>query len=292
VQGDLLGQARAQLQEQADAPFKKGDRQSVLTKVLATNALARIESGQVVNRFWKAPYGEPEWVTIPEGEFWMGSEKGQDSEKPVHKLHLPEFRISRVPVTNAQYALFIKDSGAKAPENWRSGQVPAGMENHPVTEVSWYDAMGYCKWLGERIDQPVTLPSEAEWEKAARGDKDKREYPWGDEWVDLYCNSDELGLNETTPVGLFLNGASSYGVLDLSGNVYEWTRSELKDYPYQIEDGREDTKNKDAGPIFRGGSFGNGSRDVRCANRTYGPLGGFSDIGFRVVVSPNASLKL
>lgn len=288
VEGDLLGKARAQLQKQADAPFKKGDRQAVLTKVLATNALTRIESGQVVNRFWKLPWGEPEWVTIPAGEFWMGSEKGEPDEKPLRKLHLPEFQISRVPVTNAQYAIYIKDSGANPPDGWRGGQIPAGLENHPVVRVTWYDAMKYCTWLGEKTQKPVTLPSEAEWEKAARGDKDKREYPWGD-WAELHCNSDELGLNETTPVGLFLNGASPYGVLDLSGNVWEWTRSLYKNYPYQ-NDGREVVAAKDDNLLVRrGGSFFNSSRVVRCAFRlSYDPDGRDNLIGFRVVVSPRS----
>jgi len=304
VEGDLMGLARSQLKQQADAPIIKDDRQSVLTKVLATNALARIESGQVVTRFWKRPYGEPEWITIPAGEFWMGSEKGDDDERPLHKLYLPEFQISRVPITNAQYELFVKDKEWKSPEHWHGGQVPSGLENHPVVHVTWHDALEYCRWLGKKINQLLTLPSEAEWEKAARGDQDQREYPWG-EWVDLHCNSSELGWNRTTPVGLFLNGASPYGVLDLSGNVWEWTRSiallregkiqngvQEFNYPYNPNDGREDLMaDNNHTRTIRGGAFYFTSGLVRCTFRDVDlPNNKSSSFGFRVIVHSSASL--
>lgn len=219
VEGDLLGEAQKRLKKQADAPFKKGDKAAVLAKITASNALARIETKQVATRFWKLPYGEPEWITIPAGKFWMGESRN------TRQVELPEYRISRVPVTNAQYAFYVKDTNAKPPEHWRGGEVPPGLDNHPVVRVTWYEALEYCKWLGGKIQQAVTLPNEAEWEKAARGDKDKREYPWGDDWHELHCNSRKLGLDDTVPVGLFLNGASPYGVLDMSGNVWEWTQT-------------------------------------------------------------------
>lgn len=291
VEGDLLGEARKRLKKQADAPFKKGDKASVLAKITASNALARLESGQVVAHFWKPPYGEPEWITIPAGEFWMGADKSRyDDERPQHKLHLPEYKIARVPVTNAQYALYVQDvKDTKAPEHWRGGVVPPGFESHPVVNVSWNDALAYCKWLGEKIQKPVTLPSEAEWEKAARGGSDKRNYPWGDDWRELHCNSDELGLNDTTPVGLFLNGASPYGLLDMSGNVWEWTRSIWADkfkYPYQLNDGREELQSNEY-RVLRGGAFDYRSVDARCSSRDLNdPAFGDRNPGFRVVVSP------
>ncbi len=301
VEGDLLGQARQRLQEQADAPIQRGERKSVLQKVTAMNTLARIESGQIVASYWKPPWGEPEWVTIPAGEFWLGDDNSRyEDERPSHRVSLPECQIARVPVTNAQYALYVIDAKAKPPEHWRGGQTPKGLENHPVVNVSWHDALAYCNWLGEKIGKPVKLPSEAEWEKAARGAADQRAYPWG-AWQELRCNSSELGLGETTPVGLFLNGASPYGLLDMSGNVWEWTRSiaqqweegrkkvvqEFK-YPYKADDGREDLE---AGDLFsrvlRGGSWNVNQDLARCAYRNWNrPDDGFSRLGFRVVVSP------
>ena len=186
-----------------------------------------VESGQfgVTSQFWKAPYGEPDWVTIPAGEFWMGSEKGDSDEKPIHRIHLPEYQIGRVPVTNVQYALYVADANVKPPSNWNNNQPPKGKENHPVVNVTWREAISYCNWLSQKINREVRLPSEAQWEKAARGDKDQREYPWGDKWEDFKCNTEELGLGDTSPVGLFRSGASPYGVLEMSGNVWEWTRS-------------------------------------------------------------------
>jgi formylglycine-generating enzyme required for sulfatase activity len=159
-----------------------------------------------------------------------------------------------------------------------------------VVNVSWVEALAYCQWLSEKIEKQVSLPSEAEWEKAARGDQDKRAYPWGPGWRELHCNSSELGLADTTPVGLFLNGASPYGVLDMSGNVCEWTRTIYDDkfkYPYHIEDGREDLKSNSS-RVLRGGSFSNDADLARCAYRLGRDPGDFvRNFGFRVmVVSP------
>ena len=296
VEGDLLGQVRLRLQKQADAPLKKGDKPALLAKLGAMNALSKIESGKIISQFWKAPWGEPDWVSIPAGEFWMGDDKSKyDDEKPAHRLYLHEYQIARVPITNAQYAIYVRDSGAKAPEHWRGGQVPAGLENHPVVNVSWHNALAYCKWLGEKINKPISLPSEAEWEKAAKGPIStlqspitNRNYPWGESWKELHCNSSELGLNETTPVGLFLNGANPYGLLDMSGNAWEWTRSEgSKDYPYNPDDGREDLSWRDIIRVLRGGSFNSNVDGVRCAYRLRLEPGGLYNFGgFRVMVSP------
>jgi formylglycine-generating enzyme required for sulfatase activity len=208
-----------------------GSLESLSRTLAPLNALERITKNISISQYWHDDFGEPEWVTIPAGNFWMGSENAWGG-KPLHELYISEFQIACVPVTNAQYAIYVKDTGALPPKHWPRDKIHVGLESHPVVGVSWYDALAYCKWLGEKTHKIITLPSEAEWEKAARGNEDKREYPWGADYSwqsDLRCNSKELGLNKpqgtTTPVGLFLNGRSPYCVLDMSGNVWEWTRS-------------------------------------------------------------------
>jgi len=201
-----------------------------------------------------------EWVTIPAGEFLMGSDKTKDKqafddETPQHTLILPEYRIARVPVTVAQLAAFVKATGF---------QTAAGLDaekkaHHPVTNVSWHDAVAFCQWAG------VRLPTEAEWEKAARG-ADGRIWPWGNQQPTAkLCNFNNT-VKDTTPVGRYPDGASPFGVLDMAGNVWEWTSSLSKSYKYDAQDGREDPAGSGARAL-RGGSFGRGARRVRCACR-------------------------
>ena len=284
----LNGEERERrLQAELDKPLdKQPNRESVLRRVAAANALSMIQSGQfgVGTQFWKMPWGEPDWVTVPAGEFWMGSKKGEALEKPLHKVGLETVQIAQVPVTNAQYALFVADQKVDPPSHWRSGRPPKGEENHPVVRVSWYNAQAYCRWLSDKIGRAVRLPTEAEWEKAARGDQDQREYPWGDEWAELKCNSYELGLESTSPVGLFTSGASPYGCLDMAGNVWEWCQSQYASYPYKRDDGREGLSG-DAVRVMRGGSWSHHRYGARGASR-YGdhPILRIVDVGFRVVV--------
>jgi formylglycine-generating enzyme required for sulfatase activity len=235
---------------------------------------------------WEKTLGFPV-VWIPPGPFLMGSDKERDpqaydDELPQHEVNLPGYWIGRTPVTVAQFRLFVEESGHEVDK--RSLSVP---EDHPVRYISWHDALAYCRWLSRRAGLPVTLPSEAEWEKAARG-TDGRIYPWGDAppTEDLCNFSGNVG--DTTPVGRYSpQGDSPYGCADMAGNVWEWTRSHWKDYPYDSEDGRE---NLDAGNdvrrVLRGGAFYSDTRSVRCAYRGYYyPSGRLGDYGFRVVVS-------
>ena len=284
LESDLPGEVQRRLQQEADQPLpekasKEARRAAVLRKVAAMNALARVESGQLAMRFWKPPWGEPEWVTVPAGEFWMGG-KSEYGDNPVHRVQVAEFQIARVPVTNAQYAHYVADAQIQPPEYWRGGQPPKGRDNHPVVNVSWHGALGYCQWLSQKIGQPVRLPTEAEWEKAARGDQEPRTYPWGDDWRELHCNSDELGLGETSPVGLFLNGASPYGCLDMVGNVWEWTSG-----------GREDLQG-DKARVLRGGAFFDSRGLTRCACRVgRGPDLRLVNLGFRPLCSRSQKLN-
>lgn len=225
---------------------------------------------------------EFDWVTIPAGEFSMGSDKQKDSqardnELPQHQVYLPEYRIARVPVTNAQYKLFVEATGHRPPKHWQNGAIPQGKESHPVVTVTWHDAQVFCRWAG------VRLPTEAEWEKAARG-PDGRIWPWGNEEpTEERCNF-AWKVGDTTPVGTYPKGASPYDVLDMAGNVWEWTSSLFRQYPYRTDDGREDLEGASI-HLLRGGSFANNDYNVRCAYRGGSlPVNVIVYFGFRVVV--------
>ena len=261
---------------------KRATTEWIEQRSAAMSVLVRAGAG-----YWTAPYGEPEWVEIPAGEFMMGSEKGEKREKPVHRVHVDSYAIARVPVTNAQYQLFVTATGYSVPEHWQDGRPPKELESHPVVYVSWRDALAYCHWLGQMTGKEITLPTEAEWEKAARGDKDDREYPWGDSFDRLRCNSSELSLGSTTPVGIFPDGASPYGVLDMSGNVWEWSQSKYVAYPYRPGDGRDMTDESDDGRVLRGGSWLRDQGLARAAYRRYNrPPNRSGNVGFRVVCRP------
>ncbi|MBC8252903.1 MAG: formylglycine-generating enzyme family protein [Ardenticatenia bacterium] len=240
-----------------------------------------------------APPPEPDVVLIPAGEFTMGSDPGSDpyafdDQQPQHTLYLPDYYLAKTPVTNAQYAAFVQAAGHDPPSHWDGGKPPSGKEDHPVVNVTWHDAVAYGNWLAQATGKPYRLPSEAEWEKGARG-SDGRIYPWGNQWDVARCNSREGGKGDTTPVGAYPEGASPYGLLDMVGNVWELTRSAYEVYPYDPEDGREDLEASDATRrTARGGSFGDDQRLVRCAFRTeIGPLARFRGTGFRVMLAPD-----
>jgi formylglycine-generating enzyme required for sulfatase activity len=188
-------------------------------------------------------------------------------------------------VTQAQYQVYVEATRASAPDLWEGGKPLPGREEHPVVSVSWGDAQRYCAWLTEITGHVNRLPTEAEWEKAARG-TDGRLFPWGDEWDATRCNTVESGREATVPVGSHASGASPYGVLDMAGNVWEWTSSARADYPYDAADGREGADESNCGRrVVRGGSFLLDQKYARCAIR-YG-----SDperrpwmYGFRIVV--------
>jgi formylglycine-generating enzyme required for sulfatase activity len=226
----------------------------------------------------------------------MGNDKhadpqAYDDESPQHRVTLPGYWVGRYPVTVGQFRGFVEGSGYYL-ENETGLQNP---DDYPMTDVTWYDAVSYCWWLAVRSGVRVILPSEAEWEKAARG-TDGRNYPWGDEWDPRRCSTFKGGGQGTTPVGQYPKGASPYGCLDMAGNVWEWTRSlwggEWEEpeygYPYNPNDGRE---NLDApgnvSRVLRGGSWDYTRDDARCAVRYwFFPDFWLDLIGFRVVVSP------
>ena len=234
-------------------------------------------------------------VLIPAGEFVMGRDDGPPGEGAAHKLFLPSFFIDRNLVTIEQYARFIRARGPVGPKGEMyldvadddnrihpagdSWQVEPGWENHPASEMAWHGAVAYCKWLEKR------LPSEAEWEKAARG-TDRRLYPWGNG-----PPTPELAFfggyrGESVPVGRYPKGRSPYGVMDMAGQVWEWTRSIAKGYPYDPKDGREDL----SAPyprVTRGGNASSGPDGLTATSRHLVDPGrqarGHAYYGFRCV---------
>jgi formylglycine-generating enzyme required for sulfatase activity len=257
----------------------------------------------------RAPF-EPEMVLVEAGAFVMGSDPEVDpsaypEELPQHTLYLPEYAIGRTPVTNAQYERFLRATRHDPPRHWRflrfkRRRAPFRRGEYPVVNVSWHDARAYCAWLSEATGKPYRLPTEAEWEKAARG-IDGRIYPWGNEWDPALCHTSESAEEEAAvAVDLHPGGASPYGLLDAVGNVWEWTTSlwgeELDDpafkYPYDPADGRENW----AAPryvrrVLRGVSFYNDRSFARCAARyRYSPYNNFGSVGFRVALSYRSAM--
>lgn len=243
----------------------------------------------------RGEYIEPELITIPAGPFRMGSTEEQvkageadEDETPQHTVVLSEFRMARYPVTNAEYQRFVAARGSESPMGWREGQYPDGRGDEPVTHVSWKDAKTYCLWLSERTGKVYDLPTEAEWEKAARG-TDGRVWPWGDDRDPTKANSLEDGPGGTTPVGSYSPaGDSPYGLADMAGNVWEWTRSLLRPYPYEKDDGRE-SEEGEGQRVLRGGVFFYALWDARsCARFWDNPVRRNWSYGFRLVVRPSS----
>jgi serine/threonine-protein kinase len=164
-------------------------------------------------------------VRIPAGSFIMGYDKRHPDEGPLHtEAIVHAFWIDQYEITNHAYARFVEATGHQPPDHWRGASFAAGNERLPVSYVTWHDADAYCRWAGKR------LPTEAEWEKAARG-TDGRLFPWGDTFDAQKANSPQAGLGRLMPVGSFPRGKSPYGLFDVAGNVWEWTDSWYQPYP-------------------------------------------------------------
>jgi formylglycine-generating enzyme required for sulfatase activity len=214
----------------ADLEAKLAEAQATLKK-LEPEAKRRAKWGDVRTH----PQDGKEMVRVPVGAFLYSDEK--------KKIELPEFWIDKTPVTNAEYARFVAAAGHKPPRHWEGRVPPKEMADHPVVDVSWHDAVAYAGWAGK------WLPTEEQWEKAARG-TDGRGYPWGD-WEEDRCNIKETGIRGTTAVGQYSpDGDSPFSCVDMAGNVWEWTVTE--------EDDRR---------VVRGGSWDYNQNHARCAAR-------------------------
>jgi formylglycine-generating enzyme required for sulfatase activity len=228
----------------------------------------------------------PDMILIPEGNVLMGTstvhvryllstEEWAEEwyshdmfriEQPQHTILVPAFEIARYPVTNAEYHLFVWETGYRVPRFWTGFRYEEELANHPVVGISRVDALAYCEWLSREVGMKYRLPNEVEWERAARGDDD-RIYPWGNTFDPWRCNTSESGRRATVEVGSFSPGGDSpWGVNDLIGNIWEWTSTILRAYPYDPNDGRESLSSTDV-CVIRGGSWFYSRKLARCSAR-------------------------
>jgi formylglycine-generating enzyme required for sulfatase activity len=202
----------------------------------------------------------------------MGRDDGAELERPAHSVDVKSFFIDRNEVTNEEYQRFISATGRRPPSHWAGGKIPGGQMKFPVINVSWKEANDYARWSKKR------LPTEAEWEFAARG-ADNRVYPWGNEWKPDYANAGQGKKGRLFKAGYYNPGASPFGALDMCGNVWEWTASDFKDYP-----GRKiHSSLAGAGlKVIRGGAY---DADLKSSTTTYrravSPNHGYDKTGFR-----------
>ncbi|MCA1583772.1 MAG: formylglycine-generating enzyme family protein [Acidobacteria bacterium] len=255
----------------------------------------------------------PRFVRVPAGEFTMGADDGDEDERPAHRVFVDAFHLAIHPITNDQYADFVRQRPHPVPAlrelprvvtpaqepafrelagayAWRGGKMPKERGRHPVTLVAYTDAAMYCRWLGEQIGQPVRLATEAEWERAARGGVDGRHYPWGDDIDPSRANFlPEPALKRhrgTRPVGSYPSNA--FDLSDMVGNVWEWVADWYRPDAYRNGDQRNPR-----GPsigrlrLVRGGSWvTHDVRQLRCAHRHEVPVDTYAySIGFRVAYS-------
>ena len=200
---------------------------------------------------------EPDMIAVPEGRFLMGEARKQTFVRLFH--------IERCPVSNREYQRFIEDAGVQPPPHWRNGAPPESRLDHPVVNVTFYEAQAYAEWAGKR------LPLGWEWEKAARGE-DGRLFAWGDAFDESRCNTLEGGVDDTTSCGRYPDGASPYGVLDLCGNVWEWALDKAP----MLTTFR----------MLRGGSWFSPAQFARCESINWlSPEYRQPDVGFRCVKS-------
>lgn len=239
----------------------------------------------------------------------MGDNRMREA-MPQHRQEVGAFAIARYPVTNGEYGEFIVAGGYETEAywtgmgwKWQRGRLGEKAEpyfwheprlngaRYPVVGVSWYEAVAFCNWMSARDHATYRLPTEREWEYAARGADRARNFPWGDTFERGRANTAEAGFGGTTPVTHFPAGISPFGVWDMAGNVFEWTLSKWGSswkelqfvYPYRPESGCEDAEGSGA-RVMRGGSWFNSSQEALCAHRARYLAGSRgSSIGFRVV---------
>jgi formylglycine-generating enzyme required for sulfatase activity len=230
-------------------------------------------------------------VAIPEGAFWMGSDQHQENEAPCHRVWIDRFALGRFPVTNRLYKIYVEETRVAAPVFWCEGMFCD--PDQPVVGVTWYEATAFCRWLSRRTDGIVRLPTEAEWERAARGRREKSLYPWGDEPP---SERPFQGYNPRTggPERVGVNEPNEFGLYDMSEGVHEWC-SDYYDRDYYRASAANNPQGAASGKrrASRGGSWRHHIKFSRCAARSSLPPDfRYADYGFRIAITLNSPRHL
>jgi sulfatase modifying factor 1 len=275
-----------------------GDQKSYSTEIgeAAKKAGAAVDPARI----------EPEMVLIPVGPFLMGSDHLTKAEKPIHRVHVDAYYIGKFEVTNAQFKSFCDATARPYPDaEWTPDGETSGPDlkvkaNYPVVGINWEDAIAYCQWLSQKTGKNYRLPTEAEWEKAARGGLEGQHYPWGNEEFNAggryranagsESDNDRIrkqdGFLFTAPIGSF--PPNGYGLYDMAGNVWEWC-ADVYDENYYFSSPDRNPHGPTSGEkrVVRGGSWWGGPRHMQCAARLWNyPLIRYASTGFRVAMTP------
>jgi len=226
----------------------------------------------------------PDLIVIPEGFFLMGSEHGQENERPCHRVWVDRFALARFPVTNREYRIFVEQTQAPVPPFWSEAMFSD--PDQPVVGVTWHDALAYCQWLHQRTGKEFRLPSEAEWERAARGKLEGALYPWGDEPPSArpYAGYD---AKTGGPARVGANEPNDFGLYDMSEGVHEWC-ADYYAYDYYRDSPERNPQGPDSGQrrVSRGGSWRHRIKFSRCAARSSLPPDfKYADYGFRLALT-------
>jgi len=253
--------------------------------ILVTGAILLLLKGKKKADTQEAIPPEIQWIDIPEGEFQMGDNlnEGRSDERPVHTVYLDAYKISKYEVTWEQYLYFCEKTGRKKPGRFES-DTTWGQSNYPVTNVSWYDAQAYCEWLSEQTGNNIHLPTEAQWEKAAR-ETDQRKYPWGNTPPTCELTNFYQCTYAKSPVGSYPAGASPYGVHDMAGNVFEWCYDRYDSTYYSISPNKNPQgPSNGISRVYRGGAYGSVAFNIRTTFRLHvAPQSSSHNIGIRLV---------
>jgi formylglycine-generating enzyme required for sulfatase activity len=223
---------------------------------------------------------EPQLVSIPDAWFLMGSNSGQDCERPIHRVWIDAFQLAATQVTNAEYALFLRSTGAQAPPFWSDPKFDHPQQ--PVVGVSWFEADHYCQWITSQSARPYRLPTEAEWERAARDHLEQKNFPWGDELPQSLPDYSTRWLTGPEPVALYAPNSS--GIYNLCENVHEWC-SDWYDPNYYAISPERNPRGPEVGlrKASRGGSWRHHVKASRCSARSSIPPNfQYADYGFRM----------